>query len=108
MKFVGNVADVWQESNHIVVIADVPDTEADFRHGDLLELRRPDGTKLQKKGNLILFDPPAERPFAVVFTQLEKRDVPVGTQLWLVNAERSPRKPSRHYEVKQSEERDTV
>jgi hypothetical protein len=88
MKFLGNVADVWQESNHIVVITDLPDAEADFRHGDLLELQRPNGTSLQSKGSLILFDPPAKRPFAVVFTQLSKEDVPAGTQLWLVNAER--------------------
>lgn len=88
MKFLGNVAEVWQESNHIVVITDLPDTEADFRNGDLLELRKPDGSRLQSKGGLILFEPPAERPFSVVFTQLSQNDVPVGSQIWLVNPER--------------------
>lgn len=96
--FIGNVADVWQESNHIVVVSDVLDTQVDFRHGDLIELRHPDGTVLQARGNLILFDPPADRPFAVVFTELSRKEVPIGAQLWFVN-EREPRKPSRHYEV---------
>jgi hypothetical protein len=94
MKFLGNVAEVWQESSHIVVITDLPDTEADFSNGDLLELQRPNGTSLQSKGNLILFDPPADRPFAVVFTQLSKEDVPTGTKLWLVNSERPERQKS--------------
>lgn len=104
-KFIFNVADVWQEPNHIVVISDVPDTEADFRHGDLLELRRPDGSVVQAKGGSIFFDPPAERPCAVVFQELKKEDVPLGTQVWLVNSERQPRKPSRHYEEVKKQEK---
>ncbi|MCC7532121.1 MAG: hypothetical protein IT342_26695 [Candidatus Melainabacteria bacterium] len=108
-KFIFNVVDVWQEPDHIVVISDVPDTEADFRHGDLLELRRTDGKVLQAKGGSILFDPPEDRPFAVVFKGLTKQDVPLGTQVWLVNAERAPRKQSRHYEEKRAKEhRDTT
>lgn len=97
-KFIFNVSDVWQEPDHIVIVSDVPDAEVDFRHGDLLELRRPDGTIVQAKGGSIFFDPPAERLFAVVFKELTKEDVPVGTEVWLVNPERQPRKPSRHYE----------
>ena len=104
-KFIFNVADVWQEPDHIVVISDVSDNEVDFRQGDLLELRRPDGSIVQVRGGSIFFDPPAERPFAVVLKELGQDEVPIGTQVWLVNPERQPRKPSRHYEVKQPEQR---
>ncbi len=97
-KFLFNVVDVWQEPDHIVVIADIPDTNVDFRHGDLLELHKPDGTVLQKKGGTIMFDPPAERPFAVVFKDLMCEDVPAGTQVYLVNPERPLRKTHRMFE----------
>lgn len=94
MKFLGNVADVWQEQNHIVLIFDIPDENVDFRHRDLLELRRPDGSSVQVHGGTIMFDPPAQRPFAVVIQNFGKESVPVGTQVWLVNPNRPTAKPS--------------
>lgn len=94
VKFIGTVADVWQEPDHIVVVTDAPDWQVNFSNGDIIELRCPNGNIHQAKGNLILFDPPADRPFAVVFTSLAKVDVPLGSSLWLVRDERPPGKPT--------------
>lgn len=97
-KFIFNVIDVWEQPDHLIIISDVADTTADFRHGDLLELRRPDGSCLQANGNSIIFDPPAERPLAVAIKGLSKADIPVGTQVWLVNPDRPPGKLLCKYE----------
>lgn len=96
-KFLFNVANVWQERAGIVVISDLPDVEIDFRHGDLLELRLPDGRIIQAAGGAVLFDPPADRPLGVAFKDLSPDDVPVGTEVWLVQTERKPWKPDRRW-----------
>lgn len=96
-KYLFNVADVWNRTDHVVILSDVPESQLDVRQGDLLELRLPDGKKIEVKGAIVMFDPPAERPLAVALHGLTPADVPVGTEVWLVNAERKPWKPDRRW-----------
>lgn len=106
-KFLFNVIDTFESGEYVVALSDIPELGADYRNGDVLELRRPDGSTIQTRSEFIFYDPPAdERALSVGFKGLRKADVPVGSQAWLVNAERPPRKPSRHYEeVKTPEKR---
>ncbi len=102
-KFLFNVVDAYETGPYLVVLSDIQESAADYRQGDLLEVRKPNGTTIQNASEGVFYDPPAERAFSVAFKGLSKADIPIGSQVWLVNSERSPRKPSRHYEVKTKE-----
>lgn len=102
-KLLFNVVDAYETGNYIVVRSDIPETGADYRHGDVLELKRPDGTSFQAQSEGVFYDPPtADRALSVAFKGLKKDDIPIGSQVWLVISERRPRKASRHYETKES------
>lgn len=103
-KLLFNVVETYENGDYVVVRSDVPEDGADYRNGDVLELRKPDGTCLQAHSEGVFYDPPAsERALSVAFKGLKKEDVPIGSQVWLVNAERQPRKASRHYEVRSTQ-----
>ncbi len=99
-KFLFNVVETYESGLYLVVLSDLPESGADYRHGDLLELRKPNGTIVQSVSEGVFYDPPAERALSVAFKGFTKVDVPIGSQVWLVDSDRAPRKPSRHYEVK--------
>jgi hypothetical protein len=105
-KFLCNVVETYQHGDAVIVLSDIPGSRADYRHGDVLELRRPNGSILHSKSEGVFMCPEGdETPFSVGFRGLKKTDVPVGSQVWLVNTERPPLKPNRHYEIIKPEER---
>lgn len=85
-KFLFNIVDTYQSGEYVVVLSDIPESEADYRHGDILELRKPDGSTMQSRSEGVFYDPPAERALSVAFNGLKKSDVPIGSQVWLVNS----------------------
>jgi len=100
-KFLFNVLETYTSGTadeYLIVLSDIQEAGADYRNDDLLEVRKPDGTVIQSASEYVRYAPAAERNLSVAFKGLSKRDVPIGSQVWLVNSERSPRKPSRHYE----------
>jgi len=93
-KFLFNVADCWVQSNSLIIFSDRPDHEIDHRFGDQLELRRPDGTVIQAKNQIVFVDRPATetRSLAVAFSNMKESDAPVGTEVWLIDSNRSDEK----------------
>lgn len=99
-KHIFTVAEIWTDKpGYTVIISDKNESEIDFKNGDLLDLCRPDGSSLQHRGTAIIFDPPAVRPLAVILQDLTGKDVPIGTEVWLVEAERPVKKLHRKFEV---------
>ena len=66
----------------------VPEGEERFRVGEPIILKRPDGTELNWQiGGLELMHTPRPRGDIVVLLQgLSKEDVPLGTEIWSVDA----------------------
>jgi hypothetical protein len=64
----------------------VPQGSECFRVGDPLLLRHPDGSVLRTAiGGLELLDPNPNHEVVVLFKDLSKDDVPVGTEVWSVD-----------------------
>ncbi|CAN5116184.1 hypothetical protein BH10CYA1_BH10CYA1_63220 [soil metagenome] len=101
-KLFFKVVDIYQVKDRIVVVGDIKDIDAaDHRHGEHVELHRPNGSIITAQSFEVLCSPPAaDRPVQLSFVTLGADDVPVGTEVWL-NAKRPERKPSRHYEAVQ-------
>ena len=64
-----------------------------YRVGDLVEIRRPDRTNFQAKSGLVKYSPdpqivlsgkPVKKPVGLVFDGLDKQDIPLGSEIWLV------------------------
>jgi hypothetical protein len=104
-KFLCNVVETYDSGEYIIVLTDVPESEADYRNGDIVEFRKADGPSIQCRSERVIYEPAAERPLSLGFKGLKKTDVPIGSQVWLLNSERAPLKPNRYYEVRKSEER---
>jgi hypothetical protein len=67
----------------------VPEGEERFRLGDLIVIKRPDGSCLGATiGGIEIFStPPRTRDdFAIVLKDLNKEDVPIGSEVWSVDA----------------------
>ena len=66
----------------------VPEGDERFRVGEPIILKRPDGTELSwQSGGLELMHTPRPRGDIVVLLQgLSKDDVPLGTEIWSVDA----------------------
>ncbi|HIN65264.1 MAG TPA: hypothetical protein EYM95_11525 [Candidatus Obscuribacterales bacterium] len=106
-KFLFNVLETYNSGTsdeYLIVLSDIPEAGADYRNNDVLEVQKPDGTVIQSVSEYVRYTPTAERNLSVALKGLTKEDVPVGSKVWLVNSDRVPRKPSRHYdEVKKPE-----
>lgn len=103
-KLLFNVVDTYETGDYIVVLGDISEVGADYRHGDILELKKPDDTAFQVPSEGVFYDPPAsDRALSVAFKGLRKEDIPIGSQVWLVNSERVPRQASRHYGIKETD-----
>lgn len=75
----------WLEKIGLVVAVDVTAADVHLRAGDRLELRRPDGSRLETEVAAIPHVRPhyPDRPFSFSLPQgLDKVDVPVGTEVW--------------------------
>lgn len=92
---------IWQAGDCLVVVSDVSQDDKDYRVGDLLELRRPDGTVLIAKTTYAFVDPPSGTPSAVMYglVGMTKETVPIGTEAWLdCTQPRQPRKVNSKFE----------
>ncbi len=83
------------------VVSDAPASKLDYRHGDILELRKPDGSTLQTSSNIVLIDSQEDYPLVVSLPDLNEQSVTVGTEVWLADVERKSLKPSRHWQPAQ-------
>lgn len=87
-KFLFKVADVFQLKKGLVIQADKLYDELDkaYGTGGRLQLRRPDGTSLETDSWIEVFHPTnLGRPVCLsVQKTLTKVDVPIGTEVWLV------------------------
>ena len=75
----------WMERIGLVVDVDAKSSDVCLRAGDLLELRRPDGSRLETKVAAIPRLRPnyPDRPFSFSLPGgVQKADVPVGTEVW--------------------------
>jgi hypothetical protein len=72
----------------IVVPGITPSDEERFQVGDPILLCRPDGTTLdwQIGGIRILHRPVPQPDFPILLTGLTKDDIPIGTEIWSVDA----------------------
>lgn len=85
----------WQAGDVLVVVSNVFRDDEDYRFGDLLELRRPDGLVLQAISKPVFIEPPADTPCPVWYglIGMTKEDVPIGTEAWINYV--TPRESSR-------------
>lgn len=98
-KYLFTVAKVWEREGHVIVISEAPALGIDYRFNDVLELRRPDGSSQEVKSETLIVDSKLpEPPLFVSLPGLKAVDVPIGTQVWLVNTERPTRKGHRKFE----------
>ncbi len=67
--------------------------DSGYRVGDLVELRRPDGTSFQAKSGLATYSPdpqivlsgePVKHPVGLVFEGLDKQEIPIGSEIWML------------------------
>lgn len=71
----------------------VPGPLMDEYHGPAsvqVELRKPDGTRIRADLTIQFFfqrPPPKERRWSCIFPLLQKEDVPVGSDIWLLGAQ---------------------
>ena len=84
------VADLFEIARRgpVLIPGIVPQGEERFRVGDLLELRRPDGTLLKTHiAGLELLNPsPPDHAVAVLLPiGISRQDIPVGTEVWSID-----------------------
>ena len=75
----------WLERIGLVVAVDAKSADVSPRAGDLLELRRPDGSRLETEVAAIPHVRPyyPDRPFSFSLPgDVQKGDVPIGTEVW--------------------------
>lgn len=81
------------------------DLDIGYRSGDQVELRRPDGSRLQVQSALVhysiavsaLSDPGYRKPVGLSFSGFMKDDIPIGTEVWMLVDHPIPLK-GRHFE----------
>jgi hypothetical protein len=75
----------WLERIGLVVAVDAKSADVRLRAGDPLELRRPDGSRLETAVAAVPHVSPyhPDRPFSFSLPEgVRKGDVPVGTEVW--------------------------
>jgi hypothetical protein len=75
----------WLERIGLVVAVNAKSADVRLRAGDLLELRRPDGSQLKTEVAAIPHVRPyyPDRPFSFSLPGgVQKGDVPIGTEVW--------------------------
>lgn len=104
-RYFFKVVDRYEIKGRLIVVSDIA-TAGDYRHGEVVELHRPDGSKVTAQSFEVISEYSHDRekkPLELFFTEIKLEDIPQGTEVWL-KTERPVRKPSRHYEaVKKTE-----
>jgi hypothetical protein len=92
-KYLCKVDRVYQLPGRLVIVADTlyDDFDKGWRHGVTVELKRPDGTSLQTQTWMETGSPTnIGRPMAFsVEKTLTKADIPIGSEVWLVQEQQS-------------------
>lgn len=88
-EFLFKVAEVFQLTGRLVVVADILREDLEnrsWRHGSLVELRRPDGSRVRTKTwSEMMWPSNSGRPIAFsVENSLSKDDIPTGSEVWLM------------------------
>jgi hypothetical protein len=86
-RFIFRIVDVYQLKGRLVLMTDVTEYH-EHRHGDTIELHRPDGSILRTEGWFEFHsfsEPPVKNPtFCIGISNIyTKADVPIGTKVWL-------------------------
>lgn len=93
-KYLCKVAEVFQLTGRLVVVTDTAyenfDTR-DWRHGSTVELKRPDGSTI-KTQTWYEMGSPSDFGHPMAFSvekALTKADIPLGSEVWLVQEKKS-------------------
>jgi hypothetical protein len=87
VKFLAKITDAFQLIGGLTVITDIT-FDHDLRMKSKVELHRPDGSIVQTEAFRNFLDPSAEEhPISITFPDLHKEDVPIGTEIWLLNSD---------------------
>ena len=84
--FLFTVEDVFEISGRgVIPTPGVPISIQGIRNGLTVELRRPDGTKLETVvADIVMVSPyDPERPIPIGLRGITKQDVPIGTEIWM-------------------------
>ena len=84
--FLFTVDDVFEISGRgVISTPGVPISIRGIRNGLAVELRRPDGTKLEGVvADVVMVDPyDPQRPVPIGLRGVTKQDVPIGTEIWM-------------------------
>lgn len=77
----------------VQIVSDITDIDLGYRGGDIVELRRPDGSVFQSVSYDVririeplfaIANPEYSPPVSLWFKDLTKEDIPVGTEVWMV------------------------
>lgn len=99
MQLLMTISDSWyNDSNeqHLVVTG-TTDRTIHFADGCLMELRLPDGKNLQLPARAVFLDPSPKNKITVAFKGLRKEDVPIGSEVWMLEPEAKPRQPLKKF-----------
>jgi hypothetical protein len=84
--FLFTVEDVFEiPERGVIPTPGVPISIRGIRNGLCVELRKPDGTKLENVvADVVMVDPyDPQRPIPIGLRSLTKQDVPIGTEIWM-------------------------
>ncbi|HEY9869899.1 MAG TPA: hypothetical protein V6D08_12095 [Candidatus Obscuribacterales bacterium] len=99
-RFLCKVKETLQDASGVTVHTDIDDLVPEYRPGDLLELRKPDGSIAQLESGLVSYFPDPEvvfsesgfhPPVAFFFRGLKKADIPPGTEIWQIVEHQIPK-----------------
>ncbi|MFA6209655.1 MAG: hypothetical protein WCT03_03265 [Candidatus Obscuribacterales bacterium] len=77
----------------VQVVSDITDLDVGYCGGDLVELRKPDGSAFQSVSSLVRYsldpllavsNPEYSPPVSLWFGDLSKADIPIGTEIWML------------------------
>lgn len=90
-KYIGKITDVFQLQNRLVVQLDLlyDDFASQYESGEMLELRRQDGTSIRTQSWTEMFAPTnLGRPACLSLQKhVSKTDLPLGTEVWINRTE---------------------
>lgn len=104
-KFLCKVQDTFQDANGVTVHTDIK-VAPGYKPGDLLELRKPDGSVVQIESGLVSYFPTPEAvftepgfdpPLAFFFKGLTKAEIPVDTEIWQLVEHQIPKDVKHRY-----------
>lgn len=99
-KLLFKIAETMTISGNLIAFADQPQSVIDHEFGDVLELRRPDGSTLTVESQICFVDRPfvEDPPLVISLGRIPESAAPVGTEVWLLT--RRPSKLHRKFKRK--------